>query len=159
MRKQIDSARMYVGGKTEELLGDVMEKEKSLANLRVASKANPWYGDLSRVGVRKQLEDTLKALKSECVDVFYLHGPDAKHGIRETLDEVQKMYEEKKFERFALSNFTAWETMYIHNYMSTHKWITPTIYQGMYVYTHTIYSHCAPTQNIYSRSNKTGTTP
>ena len=115
MRKQIDSARMYVGGKTEELLGDVMEKEKSLANLRVASKANPWYGDLSRVGVRKQLEDTLKALKSECVDVFYLHGPDAKHDIRETLDEVQKMYEEKKFERFALSNFTAWETMYIHN--------------------------------------------
>ena len=130
-----------------------MGEEKSIASLRVASKvrknltshakillmyihthtqANPWYGDLSRAGVRKQLEDTLKALKSESVDVLYLHGPDAKHDIRETLDEVQKMYQEKKFKRFALSNFTAWETMYIHSYMSQKKWITPTIYQGMY---------------------------
>ncbi len=36
--QQIDSARMYVGGKTEELLGDVMGEEKSIASLRVASK-------------------------------------------------------------------------------------------------------------------------
>jgi aflatoxin B1 aldehyde reductase len=127
---QIDSARMYGGGKTEEILGDVMKDD--IAHLRVATKANPWYGDLSRQGVRKQLEDSLKALKVENVDVFYLHGPDAKHDIRETLDEVQKMYKEKKFERFALSNFTAWETTWIHNYMSKNKWITPSVYQGMY---------------------------
>ena len=93
-----------------------MGEEKSIASLRVASKvrrsislhttvshthtqANPWYGDLSRAGVRKQLEDTLKALKSDSVDVLYLHGPDAKHDIErhsmrsiDTKKEIQTLH-------------------------------------------------------------------
>ncbi len=116
---------MYGNGKTEELLGSVMKEEKEISNLKVATKANPWYGDLSRSGTRKQLEDSLSALRVNCVDVFYLHGPDSKNDIRDTLEEVQKMYKENKFSRFALSNFTPWETMYIYHYMEKRKWILP----------------------------------
>ena len=41
--------------------------------------------------------------------IFYLHAPDHNTPVRETLEEVQKMHEEGKFERFGLSNFAAWE--------------------------------------------------
>ena len=47
--QQIDSARMYVGGKTEELLGDVMGEEKSIASLRVASKVRIVISHFSRI--------------------------------------------------------------------------------------------------------------
>lgn len=43
------------------------------------------------------------------------------------------MFVEQKFRKFALSNFSAWETVYIHNYMSSKDgYVVPTIYEGMY---------------------------
>ena len=64
-------------------------------------------------------------------DVFYLHAPDAAVPVEETLQAVQAAFEAGKFRRFALSNFTAWETVWIHNYMTSKGWIAPSIYQGM----------------------------
>jgi len=129
---EIDTARMYVAGETEKILGSIYDTESRDESIRFASKANPWYGNLSRSGVRAQLEESLRALRCDEIDLFYLHGPDQGNDIHETLAEVQTLFEEKKFRRFALSNFTAWETTYIHMYMKNKGWIVPSIYQGMY---------------------------
>jgi aflatoxin B1 aldehyde reductase len=132
----LDSAIMYQNGKTEVLLGDITKKSKDNLppTLSIATKANAFTKDkdLSPSGIRQQLNRSLKALQDDSVDIFYLHAPDAKNQIEPTLEEVQKMYEEKKFRKFGLSNFSAWETLYIHNYMSGRNYVAPTIYQGMY---------------------------
>lgn len=130
---ELDSARMYGGGTTEELIGDILEENPDLRKACVvATKANPFLGStLTADGTKSQLEATLSALKSKSCDVFYLHAPDAGVQIEETLTAVQEAFEAGKFKRFALSNFTAWETVWIHNYMSNKGWVVPVIYQGM----------------------------
>ncbi|CAB9507536.1 Aflatoxin B1 aldehyde reductase member 2 [Seminavis robusta] len=133
----LDSAIMYQGGKTEVVLGEIIRQQGTSlpTSLSVATKANPFSQDkdLSPEGVRKQLEASLQSLETDSVDIFYLHAPDANHPIEATLEEVQKLFQQGKFRKFGLSNFSAWETVYIHNYMSSRKnYVVPTIYQGMY---------------------------
>ena len=127
----IDTAIMYQQGETEKVLGKILPK---LPKVSIATKANAFTSDknLSPAGVRNQLEASLESLQLTSVDMFYLHAPDAKHEIELTLEEIQKLFKEGKFQRFALSNFTSWETVYIHSYMSSRSYVLPTIYQGMY---------------------------
>ena len=131
----IDTAIMYCNGKTEQILGDIISKNKDkLTSLSIATKANPFTTDknLSPSGLRNQLESSLKSLKQDSVDIFYLHAPDVNNAIEPTLEEVQKLHTKGKIRRFALSNFAAWEVVYIHSYMKTKGYVVPTIYQGMY---------------------------
>jgi aflatoxin B1 aldehyde reductase len=137
----LDSAIMYQNGKTEVVLGEIMMKDRHNdmnlllpTTLSLSSKANSFTKDknLSPSGVRKQLESSLKSFGRDSIDIYYLHAPDSNNSIEPTLEEIQKLYNEKKFNKFGLSNFSAWETVYIHGYMSTRNYILPTVYQGMY---------------------------
>ena len=131
---QIDTARLYNAGKTEALIGELCAEDPALAQrLAVATKAHPFMGAvLDTAGVDGQLGGSLGALGTKRVDLFYLHGPCAQTPIAETLAAVQKHFEAGRFARFGLSNFTAWETVYIHGYMTQRGWVVPTVYQGMY---------------------------
>eukprot|EP00980_Cylindrotheca_fusiformis_P009680 scaffold2141_cov120-Cylindrotheca_fusiformis.AAC.15 len=130
----LDTAIMYQGGKTEQFLGKLLKQGKFPSTLSIATKANPFTKDtnLSPAGIRDQLVSSLDALQVESVDIYYLHGPDANNPIEATLEEVQKLHTEGKFRTFGLSNFSAWETVYIHGYMKSRNYILPTVYQGMY---------------------------
>lgn len=130
---ELDSARMYGGGKTEEIIGEILvESGDDLSQCAVATKANPFLDNtLTAAGTKGQLDASLVALQATTCDVFYLHAPDAAVPIEETLQAVQTAFEAGKFKRFALSNFTAWETVWVHNYMRSKGWVVPVIYQGM----------------------------
>ena len=131
----LDSARMYGGGNTEILIGELLaEAENNSLRQRctIATKANPFFEEtLTPEGTTNQCEASLAALQSPSVDLFYLHAPDSNVNIEDTLQTVQSLYEAGKFKRFGISNFTAWETVWIFNYMTTKGWIVPTVYQGM----------------------------
>lgn len=133
-RAEVDTARMYQTGRTEEIIGTILTQDAELrAKVAIATKANPFSGvNFSTAGINKQVGECLAALQTASVDVFYLHAPDATVDIKETLQAVQDLYTEGRFARFALSNYTAWETVWIHSYMASKGWVLPTIYQGMY---------------------------
>ena len=57
--------------------------------------------------------DSLKALKAEKVDMFYLHGPDRKTPYEDTLREVNKLHSEGLFQRLGISNYMSWEVAQI----------------------------------------------
>eukprot|EP00751_Fragilariopsis_kerguelensis_P024401 CAMPEP_0170876026 /NCGR_PEP_ID=MMETSP0734-20130129/29347_1 /TAXON_ID=186038 /ORGANISM="Fragilariopsis kerguelensis, Strain L26-C5" /LENGTH=383 /DNA_ID=CAMNT_0011257785 /DNA_START=13 /DNA_END=1164 /DNA_ORIENTATION=+ len=143
----IDSAIMYQNGKTEVVLGKILLNKTTKTNtssmvipnidvVSVASKANAFTTgkNLSPSGIRSQLESSLTSLgtNKDSIDIYYLHAPDSNHEIEPTLQEIQQLYKEKKLHTFGLSNFTAWETVYIYNYMKSRNYILPTVYQGMY---------------------------
>jgi len=127
---QLDTAYMYAGGKTEEMMG----KLKGTANFAVATKANPWATKLGLKPseVRRQLEVSLKRMGKDNVDIFYLHAPCHLTPIIETLAEVNKLYQEGRFKEFALSNYSSWQVMEIYHICKANGWVLPTIYQGMY---------------------------
>ena len=58
----------------------------------MATKANPFYATLTKEGVTKQADTSLGSLQIPCVDIFYLHAPDHKTPIEETLEAVQQLY-------------------------------------------------------------------
>ena len=128
---ELDTAFMYAAGKSEEIIGKMNLRLNE--NVQIATKANPWDNKLlDAAGVRMQLETSLKRLQLDNVHLFYLHAPDHKTPITETLKAVNDLYNEKKFKEFGLSNYAAWEVAEICTICKNNGWVQPTVYQGMY---------------------------
>ncbi|KAI0140522.1 aldo/keto reductase [Xylariaceae sp. FL1272] len=135
---ELDSARAYGEGTTEELLGDVSWQKRGL---KMDTKLYPTAGHtLEKTAgythkpedVRRGLLDSLKALKADKIEMFYLHGPDRKHPYEDTLRAVNELHEEGYFSRFGVSNFMAWEVAQMCEIAKRNGWIQPTAYEGHY---------------------------
>ncbi|GLI76869.1 hypothetical protein PoHVEF18_005147 [Penicillium ochrochloron] len=135
---EIDTARIYGGGSSEEMIADLEWKERGLI---VDTKLYPNAGGPAAFAdgythkpedVRRGLTNSLKALQSEDVDIFYLHAPDRNTPFEETLSEVNKLHQEGRFSRLGLSNFMAWEVAQICEICIKNDWVLPTVYQGVY---------------------------
>lgn len=82
--------------------------------------------------IRENLEESLRQLKTNYVDIFYLHAADRSTPFVETLEAIDALYKEGKFKQFGLSNFTSFEVAEVVMTCSERGWIRPTIYQAMY---------------------------
>ncbi|XP_029287697.1 LOW QUALITY PROTEIN: aflatoxin B1 aldehyde reductase member 3 [Cottoperca gobio] len=125
----VDTAFMYMDGKSETAIGSL-----NLPNtVSIATKANPWDGKtLKPESVRSQLETSLQRLRTDSVDLFYLHAPDHQNPIQDTLRACNELHKEGKFKEFGLSNYASWEVSEIASICRHNNWIVPTVYQGMY---------------------------
>ena len=135
--RDIDTARMYERGASEEMLGEIFGRDPALlASCDVATKANPFATHdktLSGESVRRQVRASLAALRVSRVSLLYLHAPDPATSINETLDAVAELYAAGTFERLGLSNFQAWEVAHIHSLCVRRGDVPPpSVYQGMY---------------------------
>ena len=68
----------------------------------------------------------------DCVDILYLHAPDHKTSLFETMSELAKLKEEGKFKELGLSNYSSWLTCEVVNIAKQNGFPVPTVYQGMY---------------------------
>jgi aflatoxin B1 aldehyde reductase len=59
--------------------------------------------------MRTSLDESLTALGSEQVDLWYLHAPDRSVPLEQTAKAVDDLFKEGKFERWGVSNFMPWE--------------------------------------------------
>jgi len=136
----VDTARLYQcgtpDGDTETLLGRAFAEHPDIrAACSVATKVNPSmepHKALTRVSVIEQCETSLKKLGMESVDILYLHWPDIKTPIEETLGAISDLHKAGKFKEFGLSNFPAWKVVDVHHRCRATGTVVPTVYQGMY---------------------------
>jgi len=141
---EIDTARVYGGGTSEEYLGKINWQKRGLV---MDTKLSPRKGGSSSHqmsggdaishfpdDLRKNLLISLKALKTDKVDMWYLHAPDRWSGVsfEETLRGVNELYKEGYFKRFGISNYAAWEVAEMVSICRQNGWIQPTAYQGIY---------------------------
>ncbi|CBY07786.1 unnamed protein product [Oikopleura dioica] len=128
---EIDTAFMYVGGKTEKVLGTIPAWKKP--EVGMATKVNPWNGKgLGKESVRKQLETSLANMRVKKVQICYLHAPDHETPLHETLAAMNEMHQEGKFDELGLSNYSSWLVAEAVNICKQKGFIVPTVYQGMY---------------------------
>ncbi|XP_048028456.1 aflatoxin B1 aldehyde reductase member 4-like [Megalobrama amblycephala] len=126
---ELDTAYMYTDGQAETIIGD-MQLPKTV---RIATKANPWEGKtLKPESVRSQLDTSLKRLRRQCVDIFYLHAPDHQNPVQLTLEACNELHQQGKFKELGLSNYASWEVAEIYSICKHNNWVLPTVYQGMY---------------------------
>jgi aflatoxin B1 aldehyde reductase len=135
---EIDSARVYGDGTTEEILADIDWQKRGIVmdtklypNAGTALVQDDPYTHKPE-DVRRGLMASLKALKADKIDMFYLHGPDRKNPFKDTLREVNNLYKEGYFKRFGISNYMSWEVAKIVEICEENGWIKPTVYQGVY---------------------------
>lgn len=127
---EVDTARAYIGGKQEAFTAQAKWQERGLS---LATKCYPFEaGNHKPERLRASLELSLKELGTKCVDIFYLHAADRSVPFEDTLREVNKMFQEGKFVKLGLSNFTAFEVAEVVMTCKANGWVRPSIYQGMY---------------------------
>ncbi|EIW83559.1 Aldo keto reductase [Coniophora puteana RWD-64-598 SS2] len=126
--QELDTARMYGEGTTEELLSQ-LDLEHTMLDTKVYP-VTP--GAHKPEALRETFSTSLKALRREKVRVLYLHAPDRSVPFEDTCREMNKLHQEGKFEIFGLSNFAAWEVAEVVGICRANGWVQPKIYQVMY---------------------------
>jgi len=131
--QEIDTAALYSGGQTEEYLGEMTNWKDSKNDMVMATKINAWgKNNFTHNGVTTQVDGCLNRMKVDSCDIMYLHSPDHKTNLLETLKAMNKLHKAGKFKEFGLSNYPAWQVAEIYNICKANNFILPTVYQGMY---------------------------
>jgi aryl-alcohol dehydrogenase-like predicted oxidoreductase len=110
-----DTANIYSDGKSEEVLGKALgaKRDRALISTKATFKMGDGPNDLgsSRYHLRRALEDSLRRLGTDYVDIYHLHGFDALTPIEEVQDTLNKFVREGKIRYIAASNFSGWHLM------------------------------------------------
>jgi len=129
--RHLDSALMYSGGKSETIIGDLacLREQEGV----VDTKINPWDNkNFGEESIRSQVEGCLSRLKASSVEILYLHAPDHKTPLEQTMKTMNDLHQEGKFKQLGLSNYSAWLVSEVVNVCKANNWVRPTVYQGMY---------------------------
>lgn len=111
-----DTANVYSRGIAEEILGKAiadLQRDKLL----ISTKATFTMGDgpndfgSSRLHLIDQVNQSLKRLNTDYIDVFHLHGFDANTPVEETLKTLDNLIQSGKIRYIACSNFSGWHLM------------------------------------------------
>lgn len=66
------------------------------------------------------------------MDVYYIHAPDRKTPLEETLEGINELYKQGRFKRFGLSNYLPSEVEQVVQVAKEKGFVVPTVYQGNY---------------------------
>jgi len=76
-----------------------------LNGFQIATKVFPGKPQAHGEHLKPTFYESLKALKTEKVDIFYLHAPDYTTPFEETVRYVDELYREGRFERVRVGHF------------------------------------------------------
>lgn len=93
-----DTAQDYGLGKCQPMLGRLCEGREAV----FSAKYTPMRGTYRAGQVRRSLEKDLAELRRSCIDIYWLHLPNA---YRENLQEMAQLYREGKIRHIGVSNF------------------------------------------------------
>ncbi|TKA33826.1 hypothetical protein B0A54_14212 [Friedmanniomyces endolithicus] len=128
--RELDTARVYNGGKSEEDVGNVSEAKNEFIIATKAPGFSP--GSLAYQKIIDNCNASLKALKQDSIALYYFHGPDRTTPLEESCKAIYQLHKDGKIASFGISNFNAQEVEEIHRICTSKGWITPSVYQGMY---------------------------
>ena len=108
-----DTANVYNAGASETILGKAMQgrRDRFVVATKGAGKMgdNPDQSGLSRAAINRAIEDSLRRLQTDYVDLYYLHWPDYTVPFEETLDACAELVRSGKVRHLAVSNFASWQ--------------------------------------------------
>jgi aryl-alcohol dehydrogenase-like predicted oxidoreductase len=132
----LDTANVYNHGASEEILGRLLEGRRG--NFVLATKVRNKMGDgpdmqgLSRGAIFRAIDDSLKRLRTDYVDVYYLHLPDYAVQIEETLDAMHELVTQGKVRCVATSNYSGWQVVEMLWISGRKGYQPPLVSQPMY---------------------------
>jgi len=108
----IDTADMYGRGHSEELISKLIDKQNrdkliistKCGFVRPSANLNDMYLDNSPAYIKKACEASLKRLKTDYIDIYFLHRIDGKTPIEDSIGTMKQLVQEGKIRYIGLSN-------------------------------------------------------
>lgn len=112
----IDSADVYAQGHSEELIGTLVQRRRLREQLVLSTKSgfagdasgNPHAGGNGRKHIRSALDASLRRLRTDHVDLYWIHVWDMVTPVEEVLQTMGELVREGRVRYFGFSNVPAW---------------------------------------------------
>ena len=108
----IDTAPVYGFGVSEEIVGKAIEQRGHREKVVIATKVGlEWHNgsvsrNSSRGRIRQEVQDSLRRLRTDYIDLYQVHWPDLAVPIEETAREMQELYKEGLIRAIGVSNYS-----------------------------------------------------
>ena len=122
----LDTADTYGKGASEEVLGKILKGKRDGIILATKFWVNmydrPNGGGCSRVHIIQALEDSLKRLQTDYIDLYQLHHPDENTPVEEVLSTMDTLVKQGKVRYIGVSNHFAWQMAHMLGVSALHNW-------------------------------------
>ena len=131
-----DTANIYQFGVAETMLGNAMKSKRD--HLVIASKVFFKMGEdadqqgLSRKAIVRAVEESLRRLGTDYLDIYYMHAPDHSVPLGESLEAMETLVKQGKVRYLASSNYASWQVVQMLGIAKDRGWHAPYISQPMY---------------------------
>ena len=110
-----DTSNMYSNGLSETILGEALGHRRQ--DVLISSKARMRIGDgpndegVSRYHLIRECEKSLKRLKTDVIDIYYMHEWDGTTPLEEMLEALDTLVTQGKIRYIGCSNYSGWHVM------------------------------------------------
>jgi aryl-alcohol dehydrogenase-like predicted oxidoreductase len=121
----VDTANVYGEGESERILGNLLKERRH--QIVLATKVHGRVGEgvndsgQSRYHIYKAVEDSLKRLKTDYLDLYQVHRFDPNTPLEETLRALDDLVRQGKVRYIGASNFAAWQLAKAHGISALHS--------------------------------------
>ena len=108
----IDTAPVYGFGRSEEIVGKALAERGLRKRITIATKVGlDWkdgkpFRNASKARIHKEIEDSLRRLRTDVIDLYQVHWPDPKVPIEETAAAMADLLRAGKIRAIGVSNFS-----------------------------------------------------
>lgn len=108
-----DTANVYSDGSSEEILGDhlwtLVPRDRIVLATKVHGDVDPYFQGLSRRAIMRQIDLSLKRLKTDYVDLYQIHRFDPSTPVEETMQALDDLIRMGKVRYIGASTMFAWQ--------------------------------------------------
>jgi len=134
----IDTADVYSLGESETLLGHALKGLRSeivlATKVRLPMAANFNHGGATRVNILREIEDSLRRLQTDYIDLYQVHGWDSNTPLEETLRTLDDLVRQGKVRYIGLSNLMSWQAataVMLQERLGLEKYVTAQMYYSL----------------------------
>src|SRR6202035_160793 len=108
----IDTAPAYGFGRSEEIVGKAIAEARLRSDVVIATKVGlEWqdgkvFRNASRGRIMREVEDSLRRLRTDYIDIYQVHWPDPLVAIEETAEAMLTLFRQGKIRAIGVSNFS-----------------------------------------------------
>ncbi|MFP4470908.1 MAG: aldo/keto reductase, partial [Bacteroidales bacterium] len=124
-----DTANVYSEGKSEKILGQalkdlVINRQEVVIATKLRGRMGPGVNQvgLSRLHIQDAVNDSLKRLNLDHIDLLYIHGVDAYTPLEETMRGLEEVVRAGKVRYLGVSNHGAWQIVKANMYAESRGW-------------------------------------
>ncbi len=133
-----DTSDMYNAGRSEEVVGEGLRELRARDRVVLATKVfyatseSPNDRGAGRRHILREIEEQLRRLGTEWIDLYYLHRADFETPLEETVETLDSLVRAGKIRHWGVSTFPAWRTAEAWWRAERRGWVHPIAEQSPY---------------------------